>query len=177
MGPNIKHKAFIGFIRKVLAVPGGHSKEELIAFRNTARNEYPSAVPIIDQYLDLAERSETEVPESDYVKPGKPRRNGSPPGQMHLFDLLRDKRLFASNNDLASFAIKILPNIRGQRFPKMSRGDIAARIIEYLESRDRRTRENLESSMREAIQSPEVKPADRKSFLSKWEAIIKGIEL
>ena len=59
----------------------------------------------------------------------------------------------------------------------MSRADIAARIIEYLEKRDRRTCDELEHAMREAL----VLPADRrtadKEFLSKWEKIIKGIPL
>jgi hypothetical protein len=58
----------------------------------------------------------------------------------------------------------------------MSRGDIAARIIEYLETRDRRTREQLESSMRAAVESGTERASDRRSFLSQWEKIIKGIE-
>jgi hypothetical protein len=64
-----------------------------------------------------------------------------------------------------------------RRFDKMSRGDIAARIIEYLETRNPRTRQTLETSMREAITAGSVKTSDRKSFFSKWERIIKGTEL
>jgi hypothetical protein len=95
---------------------------------------------------------------------------------MHLFDMLRDKRLFNSNSDLADFAGRVLPSMSRHRFDKMSRGDIAARIIEYLETRDRNTREQLEASMRTAMATGVEKPADRKSFLSQWEKIIKGIE-
>ena len=97
---------------------------------------------------------------------------------MHLFDLLREKRLFASNTDLASFAAKVLPGIKGNRFDKMSRGDIAARIIEFLETKDSSTRRELEASMREAMDSTiSGRAVDRRSFVSKWEKIIKGIEL
>jgi hypothetical protein len=94
---------------------------------------------------------------------------------MHLFDLLREPRLFPSNLDLSEFAARVLPNMSRKRFDKMSRGDIAARIIEYLETRDPHTRERLEASMRDAMTSGSH--ADRQSFLSQWEKIIKGIEL
>jgi hypothetical protein len=96
---------------------------------------------------------------------------------MHLFDMLRDRRLFPLNSDLADFAGKVLPDMGSYRYDKMSRGDIASRIIEYLETRDRKTRQGLESSMREAMDSSTDKPAVRKSFFAKWEKIIKGIEL
>jgi hypothetical protein len=98
---------------------------------------------------------------------------------MHLFDLLRDKRLFATNSDLADFAGRVLPGTSRYRFEKLSRGDIAARIIEHLETLDPQTRDRLEESMREALESSkaEILKRDKKSFFSKWEEIIKGIEL
>jgi len=64
-----------------------------------------------------------------------------------------------------------------RRFDKMSRGEIVAKIIEYVETRDAKTRHDLEASMRDAMISGTDKNSDRKSFLSKWEKIIKGIEL
>jgi len=59
----------------------------------------------------------------------------------------------------------------------MSRGDIASRIIEFLETKDRKTRQGLEASMREAMASSPGRNTVRKSFFTKWEKIIKGIEL
>jgi hypothetical protein len=59
----------------------------------------------------------------------------------------------------------------------MSRADIAGRIIEYLETRDRSTREKLEASMREAMSPGVEKSTDRRSFVSKWERIIKETQL
>ena len=70
--------------------------------------------------------------------------------------------------------------MRNYRFDKMSRGDIAARIIEYIEQSDPRARSKLEDFMREAlgeIKSGHVRQVDRSSFFSKWERIIKGLEL
>jgi len=174
-----KHRPFLAFLAKILDAPVAYSKQDLLAFRNLASHEHPSAVPIIDAYIHLAERSDSDVTGLGGKKSTKtrPEHQKPEPVQMHLFDLLRDKRLFASNSELGAFADRVLPGIKSNRFDKMSRGDIAARIIEHLESKDNKTREDLEASMRSALTSPPVKPADRKSFFSKWEAIIKGIQL
>ena len=81
---------------------------------------------------------------------------------MLLFDRLREKKLFPSNSELAEFAGNILPGIKGNRFDKMSRGDIAARVIEYLETKDPRTREALEASMRDAMKPHRKRPIETK---------------
>jgi len=170
------HKTLLRFIRKILDVPAGYSKQDLTMFRSIASRQYPSLLPIVEEYLRLAERSETDtIPASLTHKSRLTRSSGL--GQMHLFDLLRQRRLFSSNADLANFAAKVLPGIKGNRFDKMSRGDIAARIIEYLETKDLRTRRELESSMREAMRVDSADGLDRQSFVSKWEKIIKGIQL
>lgn len=171
-----KHRALLQFIRRIVEVPAGHSKEDLMIFRSVASREYPSLVPLMDEYLRLAERADADVTPSKLQPKAKEPRNGGP-GSMHLFDMLRDKRLFPSNSDLSDFAGRVLPGISRTRFDKMSRGDIAARIIEYLETKDRHTRDELEASMREAMVSGSTRATDRKSFFSAWEKIIKGIEL
>jgi hypothetical protein len=174
LGSDKRHSSLLNFVRKILDITAGLSKEQLISFRSVASREYQSVVPLIDEYIRLAERADT----GDRNVESKPKHGDSTEANMHLFDLLRDKRLFASNNELAEFAATILSDIKSShRFDKMSRGDIAARIIEHLEAKDKRTRDELEASMREAATSSSMKPSNRKSFLSKWEKIIKGIEL
>jgi hypothetical protein len=151
--------------------------EELWAFRSIANLEHPAFVRLVDAYIELVKRS--EIPQGIYTPPERkaPRRKV----QMHLFDLLREKTFFPQNLDLAQFASRIMPNMRAYRFDKMSRGDIAARIIEYLEDQtEKSSRDRLEDSMRTAMMELQRKPskeADRKSFLSEWEKIIKGVEL
>jgi hypothetical protein len=138
----------------------------------------PLLVPIIEEYLRLAENSDTPVIEPSAKKRAAGKQRAA--AEMHLFDLLREKKLFPQNLDLARFAGRVAPAMRTYSFDKMSRSDIAARVIEFLESRDPRTREKLEDSMREALGSlttGQSKDSDRRSFLSKWEKIIKGIEL
>lgn len=130
----------------------------------------------MEEYLRLAERSDTDVVLS---KRKSPKRSGDQlaTSQMHLFDLLRERQLFPSNTDLSEFAGRVLPNMSRKRFDKMSRSDIAARILEYLEKKDVRARKSLETSMREAMKTGTRGKVDRKSFQSEWEKIIKGIEL
>ena len=144
-----KHKALLTFIRKVLDVPLGYSKDDLLMFRSVASKDYRSLLPLIDDYLQLAERADTNA--SPKGLQGRATKRSSDLEQMHLFDMLREKRLFPSNSELSDFAGRVLPNMSRHRFDKMSRGDIATRIIEYLETRDRRTRDELEASMREAM--------------------------
>jgi hypothetical protein len=168
------HKAWLSFMRKVATVAAGYSREDLWAFRNLATYEAPSFVPIVEAYLRLAENSETSASlPSLHKSTGK----GREIGQMHLFDLLRDKKFFPTNLDLSEFASRVVPHMRSYRWDKMSRSDIAARVIEYLEQSG--TRDKLEKSMREAFNQLDrpAKASERESFFSEWERIIKGIEL
>jgi hypothetical protein len=173
-----RHKGLLRFIRRIIDVPLGYSRDDLVMLRSVASKEYPELVPLIDQYVKLAERAALDIPVGGAggTQVSALRRTRAA-DQMHLFDLLREKKLFPSNSDLAEFAGKILPGIKGNRFDKMSRGDIAARVIEHLETKDRRTREELEASMREAMKPTHARPIERQSFLSKWEKIIKGTTL
>jgi hypothetical protein len=143
-------------------------------FRSTASREYPAFVPLMDEYLRLAESADSEAVPTTKVRTAKRTAEAA----MHLFDMLRDKKLFPSNADLAEFAGRVLPGITRNRFEKISRSEIAARIIDYLDTKDRRTREELEESMRLAMASPSsTSPTNRRSFFSEWEKIIKGIQL
>lgn len=176
MPPKKSHKAWLSFVRKVIDVPLGYSKEDLWLFRSLATTENPSLVPLIEAYLRIAENSETAA-QTGNLSPSKYATKRKPE-QMHLFDLLREKKFFPTNLDLARFASRAVPHMRTYRFDKMSRSDIAARVIEYLEQTG--TRDKLEESMREALRTlgrGPAKEADRRSFFSKWEKIIKGIEL
>lgn len=168
------HRSFMAFLRRAIDVAIGYSKDDLLAFRAVAMREHHAFLPLIDAYLSLTDSADSEVVEMT-SKSGW--RAAKRPTDMHLFDLLRERRLFPSNADLSDFAARILPSMRRYRFDKMSKGDIAARIIEYLETRDPSTKARLESSMRQALASSDRKRVDKKSFFSEWEKIIKGIEL
>ncbi len=93
-----RHKPWLLFIRKALDVPIGYSKEELLAFRSIAVREHPSLAPIIEDYLRLAENSEIN---SELSKARRPNQKVGA-AQMHLFDLLREKKFFPQNLDLLS---------------------------------------------------------------------------
>lgn len=172
-----RHRSLLDFIKRVVDVPLGYSKEDLAEFRSVAQGEFSALVPLIDAYLGFMEKSETDaVLARTNSKSTKLVRRTRADEEMHLFDLLRERKLFPSNAELSDFASRVLPGMKPYRFDKMSRGDIAGRVIEHLETLDPKTRKDLEASMREAMSLGE-KTVDRKSFLSKWEKIIKGIEL
>lgn len=168
-----RHQAFQRFASKILNLCSGYSRSDLEEFRHMSAHRMQVLTPLIDEYAKLAERTQTNVQLIDEDAGQLPISN-----KKHLFDLLRDKRLFPTNSELSDFASRILPDMKSHRFDKMSRGDIAARIIEFLEMKDKRTRLRLESSMRAALRkSPERTSRDKRSFFSEWENIIKGIEL
>lgn len=169
-----RHRRLLQFIKRIVEVPLGYSKDDLVLLRSSATKDYPAFVPLIDEYVRLADKAAIDLSSTE-------RRSGArspgPSDEMHLFDLLREKKLFPSNAELAEFAEKILPGIKGNRFDKMSRADIAARMVEYIESKDPGTRRELVASMREAMKPHRTRPTERQSFLSKWEKIIKGTQL
>lgn len=166
-----RHRSFLLFMRRLVDIPAAYSFDDLLEFRDAAKRYDPSLLKVIDAYLELAYRSRTRVT----TKARRPKAGEQ--SEMHLFDLLRDKRLFPSNNDLSEFAGRVLPTMNRNRFDKMSRADIAARIIEYVETRDEQTRQALVSSMREAVTASPPRATERRSFFSKWERIIKGLEI
>lgn len=172
-----RHKPLLTFIKKIMDVAAGYRKSDLLEFRSMASHDYRVLVPLIDEYLRLADRSDTHVRFPDVSAGSLRQENRRPGAQMHLFDLLREKRLFPSNNDLAAFARRILTNVPAGRFGKISRPEIAAKIIEHLETLPEETRHKLEASMRNALKSGAKKEGDKVSFLSSWERIIKGIDL
>lgn len=172
-----RHRSLLQFIKKILDVPLGYSKADLITFRSIASRDYSTLVPVIDEYIRIAEQADTDVAPSGAGSSSRRSKVPADAAQMHLFDLLRDRRLFPSNSDLSDFAARVLPSLTRKRFDKMSRGEIVAKIIEYVETRDAKTRRDLEASMRDAMVAAPEKTSDRRSFFSKWERIIKGMPL
>ena len=169
MASNMKHEAWLRFLKAISDVMIGRSKEDLEAFRSVAMRDHPSLVPVIEEYINLAARSDTGViPQVERAKNSRP---------MHLFDLLRDKTLFPQNLDLSRFAARVVPDLKTVRHDKISRTDMAARIVEHIEGLDTKARVALEKSMREALKTLKEhgrEVPDRTSFFSKWESIIKG---
>ena len=80
-----RHEAWLRFERDILAVPIGRSKQDLVEFRGVALSQHPALVPIISEYLHLAEGADTNA------KTQRPSRHKkSSASDMHLFVLLRE---------------------------------------------------------------------------------------
>src|SRR5205085_2222060 len=81
--------------------------------------DFPGFLRLIDAYVELAQRSALAVNYSRVANPPPRGRNGEADEQ-HLFDLLRSKKLFATNQQLADLAARVLPGMSRKRFDKMS---------------------------------------------------------
>jgi hypothetical protein len=172
--PERRHSPLLDFVSRASGLTSKYSRESLLRLRERAEREFPAYTRLIEAYLDLLERAETDAQlKMPNRGQSEPRTRGS---VEHLFDLLRSKKLFPTNLELADFAGRVLPGMNLKRLSKVSRGEIAARIIEYLETLDSTTKRRLEESMRDAVISGRAEKRDRNTFFSKWEKIIKGIE-
>ena len=143
------HKFILSFVSKITEITAGYTIDQLIEARNLAAKDYPGLVPLINGSVALARRSELDFsPDGKQlrIRKGAPRKS-VPASDMHLFDLLQRSEAVPSNQDLSEFAARILPGMSRSRFSKVSIGDIATRIIEYLETLEPGTRHKLEVSM------------------------------
>lgn len=170
-----RQQDYFRFVSKAADLVSEYTYEELSLFRRMARKSSPGMMPVISGYMEMLRRA--GEPELSRSETGRSETlNGNSRTNVHLFDLLRSKELFPTNVELAQFASKVLPGMANRRYDKMSRAEIAARVVEYLETLPTEKSSRLEELMRDAIANKSTR-RDRQSFFSKWERIIKGIEL
>lgn len=183
MNRDREHTALLRLVSKITEIPSVYSRDELAELEYHIEKYFPRLRPILREYIHLAEDSRTHVHDKlgstakrAYFRANWGQRPQSGP-EAHLFDLLRSKDLFSTNSELAEFAGRILPDMTKKRFDKMSRGDIAARIIEFLEANNPENRKTLENAMRSALRSIDYSQGpggNKESFFRQWEQIIRG---
>lgn len=179
------HKDWLEFLRKAADLPIGYSIDDLIWFKTIAERQYPALAPLVSACIYLVQQSDMKIAAEglDLKGSGKeesrhtePSRNPEPISS-DLSSLFMSQELFPRNNDLATFALRLMPDMRSYRFDKMSRGEIASRLVQHVERLDSKKRIQLETALREAVSALGEKSADTRSFVSKWENIIKSIKL
>lgn len=119
-----RHRRLLQFIKRIIEVPLGYSKDDLVLLRSVASREYPALVPLIDEYVSLAESSTLDLPSGNERRARNITTRES--RDMHLFDMLREKKLFPSNSELAEFAgrfsqalrVTVLTRCRGETLPQ-----------------------------------------------------------
>jgi hypothetical protein len=170
-------QAYMSFISKLTQLMSDYSHDDLEAFVHQSQKNFPTVAPVLIACMQMmAPEAGMNVRRrwKERISSNAMDRNA----HAHLFDLLRSKELFPTNGDLATFAGRILPGMDKKRFDKMSRADIAARIIEYLETQDSIKSRRLQTSMRNAMaRNSSSHKTERESFFSQWESIIKGIPI
>ena len=162
-----QHKAWLDFVRKAMELPIEYSIGNLEKFRRISQDQYPALVKVIESYISLIRQSSINEVSSSKKSASSSKTLSTNSDHVPLLDLLRDTRIFATNRDIASFAQKIVPNMRNYRFDKMAKSDVALRIIQYLETLNPKTRQMLEASMRESLNAPQTQAGQKKGFVSK----------
>ncbi len=186
MADKERHQAFMRFVSKVTNLMSEYTAEDLGSFLHSSKQGFPSLAPVIEACIGMLTpsrgRADQRLASRSEAIAGlisKRRRETAAEREAGpLFNLLLSKELFPTNAQLGEFAVRVLPGMPRRRYDKMSRADIAGRVIEYLETLDLARRRRLEAAMRKAIASisGDAK-AQPESFFSQWEKIIKGIEL
>lgn len=186
MPHNESHRSYMTFVSRLTDFLSDYSVRELRSFLDSASHGFPGVAPVIEACIRMVDTSAGQTrggslsESTSSTKPATkwPKAVEIPKDLVKLPDLLLSKELFRANQDLVKFAIRVLPGMPKRRYDKMSRDDIVAKIVDYLEQVNSRKRERLETSMRRAIDMMSAgEQKEVQSFFSQWEKIIKGIEL
>jgi len=180
------HRTYMTFVSRLTDFLSNYSVQELRSFLDLAGRGFPAIASVIEACIQMLDTSARETKEGLIYTPTGitepatkwPKAVDIPKDLLSLSHLLLSKELFRTNHDLAKFAARVLPGMPKLRHDKMSRHDIVGKITGYLEKVNFRKREQLEASMRKAIDVMSAgEQKEVQSFFSQWENIIKGIQL
>ena len=171
--PN-RHKALLRFASEVAEIVAKYSVEELMDLHRHSLQGFKFMTSFIDATIEAARMGETDML-IEYAESGAMSKSPSRGLKSnHLFDLLRAKELFDTNADLADFAQRLFRGMASKRYDKMSRGEIAVHIVEYIENQSPMARRQLESMLRKALKNRRfARTGADESFFSEWQRIIK----
>ena len=178
------HKDWLEFLRKAADLPIGYSVDDLLYFQRVAERQYPALAPLVAACVHLAQASDLAIA-FEGPEPAKTVTVGSPARvhangyhQREVSPLLRDEKLFPKNTDLIKLANRLLPDMHQYRFDKMSRSSIIGKIIDHMDTLATKKRTKIENALRQAAEATRNEPSVAgSSFFTRWEEIIKNLEL
>ena len=185
------HKDWLEFLRKAAELPIGYTVDDLLYFQRIAERQYPALAPLVAACIHLAQTSEMAIA-MEGPAPEKPQASQDPPlvppattlassGNGHhtraMAVLLKDETLFPKNTDLVRLATRLLPDMRHYRFDKMSRSSIIGKVVDHMDALPARKRTKIEGALREAAEATRNDPPATASFFTRWEEIIKNLNL
>jgi hypothetical protein len=194
------HKDWLEFLRKAAELPIGYSVDDLLYFKRIAERQYPALAPLVAACIHLAQTSDmaiaVEGPEpeptpaktepaetaspvatAETLKPAAPASSGNGHYPRDLMALLKDERLFPKNVDLVQLATRLLPDMRQYRFDKMSRSSIIGKIVDHMDGLPAKRRSKIVSGLREAAEATPDQSQPASSFFTRWEDIIRNMNL
>ena len=178
------HNDWLEFLRKAADFPVGYNVDDLLYFQRIAERHYPALAPLVAACVHLAQASDLAIAaegskpakRGTVVRPTRAQANGY--HQPEMTSLLRDEKLLPKNTDLIKLANKLLPDMHQYRFDKMSRSSIIGKITDHMDTLPPKKRIRIENVLKQAADAtrnePSVSPT---SFFTRWEDIIKNIEL
>jgi hypothetical protein len=186
------HKDWFEFLQKAAELPIGYSVDDLLYFQRIAQRQYPALEPLVAACIHLAQTSDMEIA-VEGPEPSKQPVNGEPPFRAptgtsslqtdgdHSRDmtmLLQDEKLFPKNTDLIRLATRLLPDMHQYRFDKMSRSSIISKIVDHMKTLPDKKRTKIGAVLRQAADATQNDPpVTSRSFFTRWEDIIKNMEL
>lgn len=186
------HKDWLEFLRKAADLPIGYSVDDLLYFQRIAERQYPALAPLVAACIHLAQASDMEIavegPEPSRQLVKQESNSKVPPRALfigtndtfsfNMTMMLSDEKLFPKNTDLIRLAARLLPDMHPYRFDKMSRGSIINKIVDHMAALPIKKRTKIEIALRQAADATENDPpATSSSFFTRWEGIIKKMEL
>ena len=170
------HTQWLEFLKKAADLPIGYTIDDLLWFQTVAKRQYPSLAPLVAACIHLAQDANLKISVEGTDRFVIKKRSIAA-NRGDLLSILRDPKLFPRNSDLSRLATRLMPNMHAYRFDKMSRGEIALRVLQYLESTDQKTRSQLESALRDAAELPPETEDQRQGFVARWENVIRDMKV
>lgn len=184
------HKDWLEFLRKAAELPIGYTIDDLLYFKRIAERQYPALAPLVAACIHLAQSSEMAIamegpppvkarenPQTPAASPTVPASSGNGHRPRDMTALLRDEKLFPKNTDLVRLATRLLPDMHHYRFDKMSRSSIIGKVVDHMQTLPDKKRLQIEGALRQAADATRNESPVTSTFFSRWEDIIKNMNL
>lgn len=164
--------SYFKFLSTITGILSEYTTNQLNEFRYISKNSFPEMTSVIEAFLQVLNSNIKKV---SYNKDVGLIKKIIPTNmeKLSLENLFMSKDLFPSNKDLIEFTNRILK--KKINLVRPSRATIVKKIMRALDSLNSNRREKLERMIRDEI--AKGNNFKSQSFFSRWEEIIKGIEL
>lgn len=168
------HRNWFRFLEKLATLSGEYSVDDLKWLKKEASRRYPSAIPLIEACLNLANSDSKPLRSGSLNDEGSPMKRHADARDASPISLaLFDTDMFPGNSDLVALAKATIPKFPDLRFDKMGRARIVDTVLAHVQKAPEDARKSFEQAVLGEVGSPKSVDTGG-SFLSGWEKVIKG---